>query len=106
LRHEACKTRLELFGSNCSVSNIRNTAIFHFARLALKTELMRNAYLARAFVIIPYGLYHAVPKNYVSLSWLSAAVFYFIMSLILKNKKYRWMAILTIFLAVIYVFCD
>jgi Predicted membrane protein (DUF2339) len=73
-------------------------------RLALKTELMRNAYLASAFVIIPYGLYHAVPKNYVSLSWLGAAVFYFAMSLLLNNKKYRWMAILTIFLAVIYVF--
>jgi hypothetical protein len=73
-------------------------------RLALKTELMRNAYLASAFVIIPYGLYHAVPKNYVSLSWLGAAVFYFIMSLLLKNKKYRWMAILTIFLTVVYVF--
>lgn len=73
-------------------------------RLALKTELMRNAYLASAFVIIPYGLYHAVPKNYVSLSWLGAAVFYFVMSLILRNKKYRWMAILTLFLAVIYVF--
>jgi hypothetical protein len=73
-------------------------------RLALKTELMRNAYWASAFVIIPYGLYHAVPKNYVSLSWLGAAVFYFAMSLILKNKKYRWMEILTLFLAVIYVF--
>lgn len=73
-------------------------------RLALQTELMRNAYLASAFVIIPYGLYHAVPKNYVSLSWLGAAVFYFLMSLLLKNKKYRWMAILTIFLAAIYVF--
>lgn len=73
-------------------------------RLTLKTELMRNAYLASAFVIIPYGLYHAVPRNYVSLSWLGAAVFYFVMSLLLNNKKYRWMAILTIFLAVIYVF--
>ena len=73
-------------------------------RLALKTELMRNAYLASAFAIIPYGLYHAVPKNYVSLSWLGAAVFYFLMSLLLKNQKYRWMAILTLFLAVIYVF--
>ncbi len=73
-------------------------------RLALKTELMRNAYLASAFVIIPYGLYHAVPKNYVSLSWLGAAVFYFVMSLILKNIKYRWMAILTILLTVVFVF--
>ena len=73
-------------------------------RLALQTELMRNAYLASAFVIIPYGLYHGVPKNYVSLSWLGAAGFYFVMSMILKNKKYRWMAILTIFLSVIHVF--
>lgn len=73
-------------------------------RLALKTELMRNAYLASAFIIIPYGLYHAVPKNYVSLSWLGAAVFYFLMSLVLKNKKYRWMAIFTLLLTVLYVF--
>jgi hypothetical protein len=73
-------------------------------RLALKTELMRNLYLASAFLIVPYGLYHAVPRNYVSLSWLGAAVFYFLMSLMLRNKKYRWMAILTLFLAVLYVF--
>lgn len=73
-------------------------------RLALKTELMRNVYLASAFIIIPYGLYHAVPRNYVSLSWLGAAVFYFLMSLFLKNKKYRWMAMLTILLTVLYVF--
>jgi len=73
-------------------------------RLALKTELMRNLYLASALVIIPYGLYHAVPKSYVSLSWLAAAGFFFLMSLLLKNKKYRWMAIFTIFLAIVYVF--
>ncbi len=73
-------------------------------RLALKTELMRNLYLASAFLIIPYGLYHVVLRNYVSLSWLGAALFYFLMSLMLKNKKYRWMAILTLFLAVLYVF--
>jgi len=73
-------------------------------RLTLKTELMRNVYLASAFVIIPYGLYHGVPQNYVSLSWLGAALFYFAVSLILKNRKYRWMAIWTMFLTVIYVF--
>ncbi len=73
-------------------------------RLALKTELMRNAYLASAFIIVPYGLYHAVPAPYVSLSWLGAALFYFFMSLLLHNKKYRWMAMLTLFLTIIYVF--
>lgn len=73
-------------------------------RLTLKTELMRNVYLASAFVVVPYGLYHGVPQNYVSLFWLGAALFYFAMSLLLKNRKYRWMAIWTMLLTVIYVF--
>jgi len=73
-------------------------------RLALRTEFMRNVYLASAFVIIPYGLYHGVPANTVSLSWLGVALFYFAVSLILQNRKYRWMALWTVFLTVIYVF--
>ena len=73
-------------------------------RLEIRTELMRNSYLASAFVVIPYGLYHAVPKSLVSLSWLGAAVFYYLISLLLKNRKYRWMAILTIFITAVYAF--
>ncbi|MFQ5864973.1 MAG: hypothetical protein ACE5IW_07070 [bacterium] len=73
-------------------------------RLELKTDMIRNAYLASAFVIVLYGLNHAVPSNYVSLSWLGAALFYFAMSRALKNIKYRWMAILTIFAMVVRVF--
>jgi hypothetical protein len=73
-------------------------------RLELKTDMIRNAYLASAFVIVLYGLHHAVPSNYVSLSWLGAALFYFGMSLALRNIKYRWMAISTIFATIIHVF--
>jgi hypothetical protein len=73
-------------------------------RLELKTDLIRNLYLASAFIIVLYGLEHAVPDKFVSLSWLGASFLYFAISLILKNKKYRWMAILTIFAAVIHVF--
>jgi hypothetical protein len=73
-------------------------------RLQLKTDLIRNTYLASAFVVVLYGLYHAVPRNYVSLSWLGAALFYFGLSLAFKNIKYRWMAILTIFAMIIHVF--
>lgn len=65
-------------------------------RLKLKTDLIRNIYLACAFLIVLYGLVHAVRPEYISLSWLLAAVFYFIVSLALKNIKYRWMAILTV----------
>lgn len=72
-------------------------------RLELKTDMIRNAYLVSAFVIVLYGLYHAVPGHYVSLSWLGAALFYFGMSLLLGNIKYRWMAILSIFATIVHV---
>ena len=55
-------------------------------------------------MIVPYGLYHGVPEHYVSLSWLGAVLFYYAMSLGLRNKKYRWLAILTMLLTVIHVF--
>jgi hypothetical protein len=69
-------------------------------RLALKTEMMRNAYLACAFFIFPFALYHALPPAYVSLSWTVAALFYYGMSLLLKSRKYRWMAFLTFLLTI------
>ncbi|MBA3849366.1 MAG: hypothetical protein C0502_05150 [Opitutus sp.] len=73
-------------------------------RLSLRTEFMRNVYLAAATVIIPYGLYHTVPKSLVSTSWLLAAGGYFVASLLLGSRKYRWMAMATIFATIGYVF--
>ncbi len=74
-------------------------------RLELKTDMMRNAYLASAFFIIPYALYHTVPAAYVSMSWVVVAIFYFAMSVLLKNnRKYRWMALLTFCVTIGYVF--
>lgn len=73
-------------------------------RLELQTEMMRNAYLIAAFFVFPYSFYHFVPESYISLSWMGVAVFYYIVSLILNNKKYRWMALLTLLLTVFYVF--
>ncbi len=72
-------------------------------RLALKTEMMRNAYLASAFVVFPYALYHLVPRAYVSLSWVGIAGFYYLMNLIVRKQKYRWMGHLTLILTVLYV---
>ena len=73
-------------------------------RLALKTELLRNLYLTSAFIIVLYGLYHFVPANFVSIFWIIAALFYFGLSILLKNIKYRYLAILTIFATVLHVF--
>ncbi len=73
-------------------------------RLELKTEQMRNAYLLSALFIIPYALYFAMPESLISVSWIVVAIIYYVLSLILKNKKYRWMALLTLLLTVGYVF--
>ncbi|MEI7661645.1 MAG: hypothetical protein WCK34_05595 [Bacteroidota bacterium] len=73
-------------------------------RLTLKTEMLRNTYLILLFLTMLFALYHAVPKQYVTLSWTGAAVFYFTMSLILKNIKYRWMAIATVLFTGFYLF--
>lgn len=73
------------------------------SRLELQTELMRNLYLISTFFTIPYALYFNVPKSYISLSWLGVAIIYYILSITLKNKKYRWLALSTILLTVTYI---
>jgi len=72
-------------------------------RLELQTQLMRNAYLAGAFIVFPYALYHLVPRAYVSVAWVGLALVYYAVNLIARNVKYRWMAHLTLLLTVIYV---
>jgi uncharacterized membrane protein len=72
-------------------------------RLDLKTDVMRNAYMIAAFIIIPYALYNTAPVEYVSLSWLCVAIIYYVISLILKNMKYRWMALLTFLSTAVYL---
>ena len=73
-------------------------------RLELKTEQMRNAYLLTALVIIPYALFHAMPSGFISVSWIIVAIIYYVLSVVLKSKKYRWMALSTLGLTVGYVF--
>ncbi len=72
-------------------------------RLELRTEQMRNAYLASALVAIPYALYHVVPPGFVSLSWLAVAAAYYLVSRLLRLRKYRWMALLTTALTILHV---
>ena len=72
-------------------------------RLDLKTDQMRNAYLATALLSIPYVVYSMLPVAYVGLCMLGLALFYFGLNKLLKNLKYRWMAILTLLLTVIYL---
>jgi hypothetical protein len=74
-------------------------------RLEIKTSALRNTYLICAFFMVLYALYESVPKEYITLTWTGAAVFYYLMSLMLnKNIKYRWMAIFTFIITAFYLF--
>jgi hypothetical protein len=72
-------------------------------RLELKTELMRNAYLATAFVVFPYALYHLVTRTWVAVSWVGLALFYYLMNLLTESRKYRWLGHNTLLLTVVYI---
>ena len=73
-------------------------------RLEIKTELIRNLYLFTGFVMILYSLRHAVPSQYVTLSWILSALVFFILSLMIHNIKYRWLAITTMVVAAFHLF--
>jgi hypothetical protein len=73
-------------------------------RLEIRTELMRNTYLILGFIMTLLSLYRAVPKNYVTLSWTLAAGLFFVLSLLLNNVKYRWLAISVVIVTAIYFF--
>ena len=73
-------------------------------RLDIKTDMLRNIYLVFGFFAMLYALYIAVPLQYVILSWTIAALVYFLVSILIHNIKYRWMAIFTMVAAAIYLF--
>ena len=72
-------------------------------RLELKTELMRNAYLLGAFVVFPYALLHLVPAGTVGFAWVGLALFYYLLNLIVRSPKFRWMGHATLLLTTGYL---
>lgn len=73
-------------------------------RLEIRTELIRNIYLFIGFVMILISLQKAVPAQFVTLSWALSAMVFFILSVVIKNVKYRWLAIFTMVVTVFYLF--
>ncbi len=73
-------------------------------KLTIKTDFVRNSYLVIAFISIPYTLLKSVPSSYIGISWLSATLLYYLMSIWLKNTKYEWMGNFTLVASVIYIF--
>jgi len=62
-------------------------------RLKIKTEFVRNLYLASGFIMTLISFYHAFPATYITASWIIAAILFLLLSIAIKNIKYRWLAI-------------
>ncbi|NOX85971.1 MAG: DUF2339 domain-containing protein [Chlorobi bacterium] len=73
-------------------------------RLTIKTDILRNIYLVTGFIMVLLTLYHLIPARYITLSWTVAAVIYFVLSILLKNVKYRYLALGTMIAAAFYLF--
>jgi hypothetical protein len=74
------------------------------SRLQIQTDLIRNLYMISAFFMMLFALGHAVPRQFITLSWATAALLYFFIGYLLRNKKYRLMALGTMICATVYLF--
>lgn len=74
------------------------------SRLQIKTDLIRNVYMIAGFFMVLFALQHYVPNQLVTLSWSMAALLYFVVSILLKNIKYRYMALGTMICSALYLF--
>ncbi len=74
------------------------------SRLQIQTDLIRNLYMIEGFFMVLFALGHAIPVHFVTLSWTLAALLYFLLSIILQNVKYRYMALGTVICAAFYLF--
>jgi uncharacterized membrane protein len=66
--------------------------------------MIRNLYMLEGFIMMLLALKHSVPGQFVTFSWTMAALLYFVISMILKNIKYRYMALGTMICSAIYLF--
>ena len=73
-------------------------------RLEIRTELIRNLFLLTGATMLLFSLQQAEPSQFVSLSWALTAMVFFILSVLIKNKKYRWLGIFTVVITVLYLF--
>ncbi len=73
-------------------------------RLEIRTELIRNIFLFTGATMVLFSLHEAVPANFVTLSWTLSAMVFFILSVVIRNMKYRWLAIITMVVTVFYLF--
>jgi len=62
-----------------------------------------SVWLTAVALVTWYAFYHIVPQAWVALSWVGIALFYYVINLRTKARKYRWMGHNTLLLTVVYI---
>ncbi|MEI6678045.1 MAG: hypothetical protein WCL21_05530 [Mariniphaga sp.] len=73
-------------------------------RLNIKTEFIRNIYLLTLFFSLLYATYKGLPGQYITVTWLIIGGVYFILSILIKSIKYRWMGMANLGISALYLF--
>jgi membrane protein implicated in regulation of membrane protease activity len=61
-------------------------------------------YLFVLFFTLLYATYKGLPSYFITVSWLIISGIYFGLSILLKNIKYRWMAMANLLVSALYLF--
>jgi len=72
-------------------------------RMDIQTEMLRNIFLVTGFLLVLFAFYEWAPRQYITLFWTASALVYFVLSIILHNVKYRYMALGTLIVAAFYL---
>ncbi|NOU48839.1 MAG: hypothetical protein HOO86_17515 [Bacteroidales bacterium] len=73
-------------------------------RLNIKTDFIRNIYLFTLFFTFLIATYKGLPGQYITVSWLAISGIYFVLSILIKSIKYRWMAMGNLLISAFYLF--
>ncbi len=103
--HLVIEEDVESISLSVGIVSILSARILNWKKTLLNfnTEKYRTAYLVITFVFLLYALFKAFSTYYISVAWIGLALFYYLLSKMLNNHKYRLMAIFTLLITVLYV---
>ena len=73
-------------------------------RLNIRTDFIRNIYLFTLFFSLLYATHKGLPAQYITVTWLFIAGVYFVLSVLIKSIKYRWMGMANLLVSAVYLF--
>ncbi len=97
--------RADAFAVCFGIVGLVSARVLNWKRESLdfSTEKLRNGYLLITLILFPYTFGWVLPDMFAGLAMLALALFYFGISKLLHNFKYRYMSVLTLVISALYL---